>query len=130
MRGTLNNTHPEKRHEEPLMPTREEVFAAIVSEREYQDQRWGRTLDSLTAFPGQTGSSTLGQGVGNRSIDEFVLYIEGYARDLAQIASHTNDPREKLNFIRKVTALGVAAMEQHGAPLRDDGEGNFYRTTA
>lgn len=102
---------------------RDRAYAAIDSERDYQDERWGRVgnieprKEGLRA-PQVTGSSTMGEGVGNRSIDEFALYIHGYSNDLVKIASHTNDPREKLDFIRKVAALCVAAMEQHGAPMR------------
>ena len=99
------------------MPTRVEVFVAINTERKYQDHRWGRVAN-IPPGSGITGSSTLGDRIGNRSIDEFALYVEGYARDLAQLASHTNDPEPKLDFFRKVGALCVAAMEQHGAPHR------------
>lgn len=101
------------------MPTRDLVYRAIDSERIYQDARWGRVDKIVPGAPPITGSSTLGEGVGNRSLDEFVLYMSGYMADLVKIASHTNDPREKLAFVRKVTALGVACMEQHGAPFRE-----------
>lgn len=103
------------------MPNRDRVYQAIDTERDYQDSKWGRTEDKIVVgqpTPQITGSSTLGLGVGNRSIDEFALYVRGYAEDLAQLASHTNDPRPKLEFFRKVGALCVAAMEQHGAPPR------------
>jgi hypothetical protein len=97
---------------------RERAYSAIDSERTYQDKRWGRVREKIGDDKMLTGSSTLGQGVGNRSLDEFVLYMEGYLRDLVHLASHTNDPAPKLEFVRKVTALGVACMEQHGAPMR------------
>lgn len=82
------------------------AYTAIDSEREYQDQRWGDTLSG-----GRPGA-------GERSVDEFALYIIGYANDLLVNASHFGDPREKMNIIRKISALGVACMEQHGAPHR------------
>lgn len=86
---------------------RSEVYAAIDSERAYQDARWGTTESS--------GKSGVG---GARTLDEFVLYIDGYTRDLVQVASHELDPAAKLAFVRKVAGLCVACMEQHGAPLR------------
>lgn len=100
------------------MTSRAHVFRAIDSERDYQDSRWGRVDKIVPGAPPITGSSTQGEGVGNRSIDEFALYIFGYANDLMQLASHTNAPKPKLDFVRKVTALGIACMEQHGAPFR------------
>lgn len=93
--------------------SRAEVYAAIDSERDYQDARWGRQQ-----YPTVSGSSNELRKDGNRTLDEFILYMAGYMNDTVQIGSHTTDPVVKLDFIRKVTALGVAAMEQHGAPHR------------
>ena len=87
---------------------REAAYNAIDSERDYQDRVWGGSASSGTP------------GAGERSIDEFALYIQGYANDLANLASHTMDPIEKLNFVRKVGGLAVACMEQHGAPKRTE----------
>jgi hypothetical protein len=85
---------------------REAAFRAIDSERNYQDSRWGDTLSG-----GRPGA-------GERSVDEFALYIIGYANDLLVNASHFGNTEDKLDIIRKVTTLGVACMEQHGAPHR------------
>lgn len=93
------------------MTTRQEVYKAIDSEMNYQQAKWGSSASS-----GNPGN-------GNRTIDEFVLYIRGYAEDLAKIASHELDPTKKLDFVRKVAGLCVATMEQHGAPTRE-GYGN------
>jgi len=90
---------------------RSDVYVAIDSERDYQDKRWGSTLS------GDREPSDADEG-GDRTVDEFILYIAGYTNDLVQNASHFADTSSKLDIIRKVTALGVAAMEQHGAPLR------------
>lgn len=90
---------------------RSEVYEAIDTERDYQDRRWGNTL-SGNREPGEFDRG------GDRTIDEFILYIAGYTNDLVENASHFADTDVKLDIIRKVTALGVAAMEQHGAPLR------------
>ncbi len=94
------------------MPTRSDVFEALVSERIYQDQRWGETQSSEQPLDGKP--------VGFRTLDEFALYVHGYAQDLARIAAHSDSPTEKLDFFRKVGALCVAAMEHHGAPHRPD----------
>lgn len=84
---------------------RAEAFEAINSERDYQDKVWGNSASSKV------------EGTG-RTLDEFALYIHGYANDLAALASHIDEPEEKLNFVRKIAGLAVACMEQHGAPKR------------
>lgn len=91
--------------------TREDVYAAIDTERQYQDLRWHGTASS------KRRSSN--HGATDRTLDEFALYIKGYADDLANIASHTDEPKEKLEFVRKVAGLCVACMEAHGAPIRE-----------
>ena len=92
------------------MTPRTEVYAAIDSERDYQDMRWGRTASS-----GQLGN-------GNRTIDEWALYILVYAQEFARLAATTGDTESvvaKLDCARKIAAMGVACMEQHGAPKRE-----------
>jgi hypothetical protein len=61
------------------MPSREEVYKALDSERDYQDVRWGGTLSC-----GRPGD-------GSRSVDEFTMYIAGYTADLVHYASHFAD---------------------------------------
>ena len=85
---------------------REDVYTAIDTEREYQDGKWGDTLSG-----GRPGD-------GSRSVDEFALYIVGYANDLLVNASHFGDEGDKLDIIRKIGGLATACMEQHGAPHR------------
>jgi hypothetical protein len=85
---------------------RDQVYAAIDSERDYQEEVWGASLSS-----DQPGN-------GDRTLDEFALYIGGYADDLTRVSSHSGSPQAKLEVVRKVAALCVAAMEQHGAPHR------------
>ena len=93
------------------MVTRNEVYSAIDSERVYQDSRWGSTLSG-------DRSPTADQG-GSRSVDEFALYIVGYAHKLLDNASTFAKTEDKLHLIRKVAGLCVACMEQHGAPRRE-----------
>jgi hypothetical protein len=90
--------------------TRQEVYTAIDSERDYQDSRYGLKLS------GERPASE-GEG-GNRTLDEFILYIQNYAHDVGAFASTSSDWEQKLHKIRKVAGLCVAAMEQHGAPHR------------
>ena len=84
------------------MATRAEVYSAIDSERAYQDARWG----------------------GHRhEAESWVLFIEHYAH-LARVKASTTDFTDAANLtaylddLRKIATLAVAAMEQHGAPLR------------
>jgi len=94
-----------------LKVTRQEVYTAIDSERDYQDSRWGEGLSGERPAPeGEDG---------NRTLDEFILYIQNYAQNLGAFASISDDWPEKLNKVRKVAGLCVAAMEQHGAPHRE-----------
>jgi hypothetical protein len=86
------------------MATREEVYKALDSERTYQKRRWN-------------ADTTSSEGV--HTATEYILFMEHYlseARRLASTASEGN--LMVLDFVRKVTALGVACMEQNGAPKR------------
>lgn len=86
------------------MTPRADVYAALDSERDYQDQRWGPT-----------------ESQGLHSIEEFILYMEDYlaeAKHLLARAAQADAYPAALANMRKVTAMGVACMEQHGAPLR------------
>jgi len=85
-----------------------DVFEAIISEREYQDRRWN-------------SKTTISSG--QHELESFVLYIEDYIREMKTILSRTaqQEAYEKsAHIMRKIAALTVAAMEQHGAPLRED----------
>lgn len=92
---------------------RNTVYKAIDSERDYQDANWGRDLSG-----GRAPLEHHGMPGGWRSLDEFVLYMQGYMADAVHSASHCRNRLETLNSIRKVAALAVACMEQHGAPKR------------
>ncbi len=80
---------------------RAEVYAAIDSERAYQDKIW----------PGQVGPK-------EHDLDAFALYVAGYTAKLVEVCSTTDDSAKRLDFFRKVAGICVAAMEQHGAPKR------------
>lgn len=87
---------------------RYDVYNVLNSEREYQDSK----------------------GVANggephrHELESFVLYMDDYMTQLKNQLSRIwcsdgKPPIEALHTLRKVTALGVAAMEQHGAPRRE-----------
>lgn len=78
---------------------RKEVYDAIDVEREYQDKMHHH----------------------GHSVLEFAVFMRTYLEELFSKATHGSDPMAKnraLETIRKVVALGVACMEQHGAPHR------------
>ena len=84
------------------MTVRSEVYAALDSERDYQDHRWAH-LDRTPI---------------DRTLDEFILYIRQYADEASALTTH-GDEAEALNSVRKVGALCVGCMEKHGAPRRE-----------
>ena len=82
------------------MSTRKEVYSALDSERNYQDDKW----------PGHT-----------HSFEEYAVYMEDYLAELKHLLSRNNSADvlfEAQSIMRKVTAMGVAAMEQNGARER------------
>jgi hypothetical protein len=85
---------------------RHEVISIINDERDYQNAMWGDTKSS-----GEPGR-------GERTIDEFALYITGLSNELLDLASHFGGKEEKLHIIRKIAALCVHCGEQHGLPDR------------
>ncbi len=87
-------------------PEREKAYLAVDSECDYQDSLWGNTKSSNTP------------GKGERSIDEFALYIAAYTNKMIEQCGTFADPISKLETIRKVATLAIRALEQHGAPLR------------
>jgi hypothetical protein len=86
---------------------RQEVYKVIDGEREYQDTRWkvdvanGRELHSPV---------------------EFLAFIQDYVNQGFHEVCRNQDPLSQelvLITMRKITALGVACLEQHGAPERE-----------
>lgn len=88
------------------MATRTEVYSCLDGEREYQDSRWNP-------------STTSTEGV--HTVTEFTLYMEHYLQEARKLLSTQASPKadlDGLDFIRKVTAMGVACMEQNGCVQR------------
>jgi hypothetical protein len=83
---------------------RERVYMAVDSERDYQDAQAGnakRHEDQPPMTPG-----------------EFILCMEKCLQDARDAWYKPDGGRGCMEYIRKVTALGVQAMERHGAPKR------------
>ena len=102
------------------MMKRSVVYEAFDGERDYQDEKWG-------------GNGTHGI----HSITEFLVYIRDYTEEALHIETRVEDEPanyKALDIVRKIGALAVACMEQHGAPKRqrpykiiggNEGQGGF-----
>ena len=91
------------------MNIRDVIYQVIDGEREYQDQKW-------------CSNSTSSSGV--HSNLEFLVYMRDYVEEALHFCSRNGDPKANdfaKDVIRKVTALGVAAMEQNGIAPRKRG---------
>lgn len=89
-----------------MTTTRQEVYEAIDTERDYQDQRWNI-------------ATTASAGI--HSVSEFILFMDDYLREAKTQLSRNGEPQASamaLETLRKVIGMGVACMEQHGAPPR------------
>lgn len=81
---------------------REDVYKLIDGEREYQNERWKNDI-----MPSGTW--------------EWIVYMEDYLTEAKHILSRQEAPEcypAAMAIIRKVTAMGVAAMEQIKTPAR------------
>jgi hypothetical protein len=88
--------------------TREEVYAAIDGERDYQ-------LAMAMAAHGDPSNDS------KKQLETFVLYMDDYMRELKTQLSRVWGPDAyvgPLNTLRKVLAIGVAASELYGLPKR------------
>lgn len=100
------------------MHTRAEVYAAIDSERAYQEMRIVR--DASTAGSSDATINTNGDPRPH-SPEEFLIYTQHYLNEAIKVASTVWGPDAKLatmETVRKVAALCVANMEANGAPRR------------
>lgn len=87
--------------------SRYEVYQAIDGERNYQEGWRDPTLTD-------TG--------GKHTVQEFLTYIQCYTEEAITVGCKRPDPVAKplqLHALRKIAALAVSAMEQHGVEYRD-----------
>ena len=87
--------------------TREDVYKLIDGEREYQNKRWNE-------------STTVSKNI-HPNPEDWLCYIQDYLTEAIHIISR--EARQDANpkvmaIIRKITAMGVAAMEVIPTPKR------------
>jgi len=87
------------------MATRSEVYQAVDSERDYQDA--------------QQGNAKRHEGQPAMTPGEFILCMEKCLDDARNEWYKPDGGKGCLDFVRKVSALGVQCMELHGAPKRN-----------
>lgn len=88
------------------MVNRKQVYNCIDGERLYQDSRWNSSTTPTE---------------GKHTVTEFILYMQHYLNEAIRLVSTQADPKaihDGLDFIRKVTTLGIACMEQNGVVER------------
>jgi len=78
-----------------------DVLDAVRGEREYQDTKWGTDRA--------------------HEVEAYLTYIRTYISDAERLLTFSAGvPVEVLHILRKITALGAACMEVHGAARRDE----------
>lgn len=88
-----------------MSATRQEVYAAVDTERDYQDA--------------QKGNAKRHEGQPPMMPGEYLLCMEKCLHDAREMWYKPDGGEACLDFVRKVTALGVSCMELHGAPKRE-----------
>jgi hypothetical protein len=86
---------------------RKEVYHLIDGERDYQDERWK--------------DDKMPSGTHVHTPEEWIVYMEDYLAEAKHICSRNEAPgcyKFAMAIMRKVTAMGVAAMEQIETPPR------------
>lgn len=80
---------------------RKDVYKLIDSERDYQDERWNY--------------GTTESGGVHTSPCDWLVFMQDYLTDAIHVISRNGNPIAidgAMENIRKITAMGVAAMEQ------------------
>jgi hypothetical protein len=85
-----------------MKSTRQEVYAAIDSERNYQDLKWEDFDDS------------------NNHPSDWILYIDEHISRAKKAIYNSHNMATFANEIRKIAALSVACMENHGVLYRNN----------
>ncbi len=80
------------------MITRQEVYEAIDTERDYQDKQWNGHTHEVGAY---------------------LTLLRTYLREAEESWSRSDGDRAALHSIRKIAAIAVHTMEEHGAPIRE-----------
>ena len=80
---------------------RDDIYTVLDGEREYQDRKWG------TPF-----------GPKKHEVGAWLTLMDTHLRRAQDAWSGARDDQSALDALRKVVALGVACMEEHGAVPR------------
>ncbi len=87
--------------------SRQEVFDAIISEREYQKKRWGERQPDGTLQERRS------------SVCDYLVYMKHYfEKAFATATTHLGNDRA-LDEVRKIASLAVACMEDNGCKSRN-----------
>ena len=90
-----------------MSATRAEVYAVLDGERDYQEAR--KASEGSTSYNGK------------HTPEEFLIYMNSYLNEANEAAARVwgEDCKPRiLDILRKVTALGVACMEENGVVAR------------
>lgn len=88
-----------------MKATRSEVYVALDGERDYQEAG--------------AGNARRHDGMPPMTPGELILCMEKCLADARTIWYSPDGGEKSLEYIRKVSALGIQAMELHGCPHRD-----------
>jgi len=83
------------------MDKRSQVYELIDGERDYQDKKWNAETTETS---------------GKHSPAEWLVYMQDYLTEAFNLAARNADPEASnlvMDNIRKITAMGVHAMEQN-----------------
>jgi hypothetical protein len=84
------------------------VYQVLDGERDYQDDRWQKDIAARKS---------------KYTEYEWLLFIQDYLTEAIRLATRGNEVDDARiavqNSIRKITAMGVACMEQNGCPERE-----------
>ena len=87
---------------------RDNVYLAIDSEREYQDY-----LKKDRAECPTDGTRSI-----NHTVGDFCTMMQCYQNELIEAWTRNPGDQTALQTMRKIAAIAVNCMEQHGAPHR------------
>lgn len=79
---------------------RTQVYEILDEEREYQDKKWG----------GKEHDEA-------HSVSDWLIFIRKHLNQ-AENAIYNSDAKSAMDAVRKITGIGVAAMEAKGSPRR------------
>ena len=89
-----------------MKSTREEVYAALDGEREYQD--------SFVSNPKNYRSDGR-----EHPVSDFIVMLQKYQNDLVEAWTNNAGDKKSLDVMRKIGGIAVHCMEKHGVVKRN-----------